>query len=95
MLARDNGVGELDICTLCDASPHSVGCPLHAGYDDEHVSYVRVDASEEIGPARYWVEDTFALAAADAGLNSRAALKEGIAEFVAALQRGDLHRTGR
>lgn len=83
------GVGELDICNLCDSSPHVVGCPRHASYHDERFMYSRCDEPSERGPASFWVDDTFALAAADAGLDSRAALIEGIEEFMAALRRSE------
>jgi hypothetical protein len=28
-----HAVGELDICDLCDASPHVAGCPRHPDYN--------------------------------------------------------------
>jgi hypothetical protein len=84
------GVGELDICELCISSPHTVGCPRHSRFDDERFSYFRVDAPGEVGPASFWVRDTFAAAALGSGLNDRAALLEGMEEFSAALHRGEL-----
>ena len=86
------GIGELDICAVCDSSPHVVGCPHHDRFDDERFSYVRVDASTEVGPAGFWVRDTFVEAALDAGTDEGAAWKEGIEEFVTALGRGELRR---
>lgn len=85
-------VGELDICDICECSPHIGGCPRHPDYDNECISYVRADAPEEMGPARYWVEDTFAIAATDAGAEHATALREGISEFRLALKRGELRR---
>ena len=85
-------VGELDVCDICDSSPHSLGCPRHPDYNDERISYTRLDAPEEIGPARYWVEDTFAVAARDAGEDEESGLREAISEVTLALKRGDLPR---
>ena len=86
-------VGELDICALCDSSPHLVACSQHRDFDDDRISYALSAAPEEVGPASYWVNDTFAAAAREAGLDDRAALVEGIEEFAAALKRGELKRT--
>jgi hypothetical protein len=84
------GVGELDICELCASSPHVVGCPHHDRFDDERCSYFRLDAPDEVGPASFWVRDTFAAAAIDSGVDDEAALLEGVAEFSDALHRGEL-----
>jgi len=86
------GVGELDICALCDSSPHSVACSQHSDFDDDRISYALMAAPDEVGPASYWVNDTFAAAAREAGLDDRAALVEGIGEFAAALKRAELKR---
>jgi hypothetical protein len=86
------GVGELEICELCGESPHLVGCPHHPNFDDERISYFRVDAPDEVGTTRFWVRDTFAAAAAESGLDAHDALNEGIEEFGAAIKRGDLKR---
>jgi hypothetical protein len=32
------GLGQLDICSLCDSSPHEVGCPNHPNFDDQRCS---------------------------------------------------------
>ena len=89
------GGGELDICNLCDSSPHLVGCPYHDRFDDDNFCYVRVDARGEVGPASFWVNDTYAAAAASEGLDERAALLEGIEEFTAAVRRGELRPAQR
>jgi hypothetical protein len=87
-----SGIGELDICSLCDASPHKHGCPYHPSYGDERISYARRDAPKEVGPASFWVEETFVAAAIDAGLDERSALIEGIIEFENAIDRGEIRR---
>jgi hypothetical protein len=84
------GVGELDVCALCDSSPHVMGCPHDGRFENERFSYVRVDDPNEVGPASFWVRDTFVEAALEAGIDERAAWKEGVAEFTAALSRGEL-----
>lgn len=81
-------LGELDICGLCENSPHSVACPRHANYDDDRFTYAGKDESSDVGTARYWTEETFAAAALDAGDSERAAQLEGIAEFSRALRDG-------
>jgi hypothetical protein len=86
------GVGELDICDICDSSPHVAGCPRHAEYDDERISYFRTDALDEVGPASFWVEKTFGAAALDAGEAEGKALREGVAEFQEAIRRGQIRR---
>lgn len=86
-------VGQLDICNLCDSSPHAVGCPRHSMYADDRWSYERVDALDEAGPASFWVEETYAVAAMEAGLASSEAVLERMREFGIALQRGELRRT--
>jgi hypothetical protein len=92
-------VGELDICDLCDSSPHVVGCPRHPDYDDERISYVNAEDPEEVAAACHFVEDVYAAAGRDAGLKMDAALREGIAKFRAALERGEIRsvrwRVGR
>ena len=89
------GIGELDVCLLCDSSPHVVACPEHPNFADERLTYALANYAQDVGTAAYWVEDTFAAAARDAGLDERAALVEGIEEFTAALERGELRRTTR
>jgi hypothetical protein len=90
MLDRHLAVGELEICVLCNSSSHAVGCPRHQHYNDERFSYRRSDAADETGPASYWVEGTYALAAIDDGEPPDKALREGIEEFQRALESGDL-----
>jgi|SRR5579875_756064 len=85
-------VGQLEICGLCDSSPHTLGCPYHPHYNDERITYFRADAPDEVGPASYWVEDTFVLAALDSGMEEPQALREGLNEFQSALKRGELRR---
>jgi hypothetical protein len=86
-------VGELEICPLCDNSPHAVLCPHHPDYDDDHVSYTWAGETDEYGPASLFVDATFAQAARDLGvLREVDALREGIAEFRAALERGEIRR---
>ena len=82
------GLGSLEICDICELSPHATGCPRHADYCDDRTSYFRADSPAEIGPAKFWVEDTFGAAALDAGETQNDALREGIAEFQDALRRG-------
>jgi hypothetical protein len=84
--------GELDICGICDGSPHEIGCPRHSDYDNESKVYQRFDEPAEVGPARFWVAETYALAALDAGLSKDEALAEGLQEFTLALQRRELRR---
>ncbi len=84
--------GELDICDICNGSPHSYACPHHADYDNGARLWVRPDAKEEIGPARFWVEETFASAAQEAGETNAVALREGIAEFELAVREGWIER---
>jgi len=84
--------GELDICDLCDGSPHRIGCPRSNGFDDESLRWYRTDAPDDVGSAHYWVIGTFATAASDAGLDSLSALREGIAEFEKAIRSGWLRR---
>jgi hypothetical protein len=91
--AIDSALGELDICDLCGGSPHSKGCPRGPDFRDESRRWCRTDAPEDAGPAEYWVEDTFAAAASDAGLDSVSALREGIAEFERAIREGWLRHT--
>lgn len=89
------GVGELDICSLCDCSPHAIGCPSHPMYDDDRCSYELADTPTEVGSARFWVEDTYAAAAFDHGISGHGALIEGIGEFMAAVKRGELRLARR
>lgn len=89
-IAVSHAAGELDVCSLCDSSPHELGCPEHPHFDDDGVAYSLVDAEDDAGPASHWVNDTFAAAARDAGLDEKAALAEGVSEFRAALDRGEL-----
>jgi hypothetical protein len=56
--------------------------------------YFRTDAPDECGTARFWVEDTFAAAAEDAGETGLDAIREGIVEFRAAIERGELRKLG-
>lgn len=84
--------GELEICELCGGSPHVLGCPYHPRYDDDRYMYERVDATDDKGPASYWVDDTFAAAARSEGLDEDAALREGVEEFARALRDGELRR---
>ncbi len=86
------GVGELEICDLCGSSPHAVGCRNHLMYDDDRWSYESADTPTEVGSARFCVEDTYAAAAFDNGITGDGALIEGISEFMAALERGELRR---
>lgn len=72
-----------------------MGCPRHPEYDDERVTYERTDAPDERGPASFWVGDTYAQAARDAGVRGDDALREGIAEFTAALKRREIRKAGR
>lgn len=83
-------VGELDICELCDSSPHLRGCPHHAEFDSDGRLYANVEAPGDVGSAAYWVGDTFQQAAMDCGESEDSALREGIQEFEAALSRGDV-----
>jgi hypothetical protein len=84
-------IGELEICNLCDSSPHAVGCTRHPDFDDERISYVGADDPPEVEPAVFWVE-MYAAAATDEGVSRDDALREGIAEFRAALGRGEIRR---
>ena len=81
-------IDELDICALCDSSPHVVGCPHHPDYDDERVTYVSADP-EDMGCARYWVEQRYAAAARDAGVRGDDALCEDLGIPGGAEARGD------
>src|ERR1700680_3076794 len=84
--------GELEVCTLCGRSPHTAACPRHEQHDDDTRRWFRNDAPSEVGPARYWVEDTFAAAASDGGKDFEAALREGMEEFERAVREGWLRR---
>jgi len=83
---------ELEVCDLCGGSPHTIACPRHERYDDDAWCWFRIDAPEEVGPARYWVEETFAAAASDEGEDTEAALHEGMQEFERAVREGWLRR---
>ena len=85
-------IGVLDICDICDSSPHAVGCPRHVDYDDARVEYVRTDSPDDVGTASFWVEETFGAAALEAGESKESALREGVAEFREAVRRGELRR---
>ena len=88
--------GELEICELCDSSPHVIGCPRHEHFDDEQYAYARADSPDDSGPPSFWVMETFAAAAKYEGVDANAAVVEGINEFMRAIQRGELCRgTGR
>ena len=68
-------------------------CPQHSDFDDDRIRYALARCPRGYWPASYWVNDTFAAAAREAGLDDSAALVEGIEEFAAALKRGDLKPT--
>ena len=85
-------VGELVFCEVCQSPSHLRGCPYHEDYEDERVSYANVNDIDDVGPASYWVEETFMQAALDAGLSRDEALLEGMEEFRKALLRGDIRR---
>jgi hypothetical protein len=89
---RVEAIGELDICVLCDESPHKVGCPCHSSYADECIAYYRTDDEYERGTASFWVEDTFMCAALDCGEEPVGALAEAIEEFTTAVYRHELQR---
>ncbi len=91
-MTNDPPMGDLDICGICDGSPHVVGCPEHEDYDDARVAYARADDRADAGTASYWVDETFAAAARDVGLFEEFALREGVAEFTAALRRREIVR---
>lgn len=86
-------VGELEICRLCEGSPHLRGCPRHEDFDNERIVYVRSDAPDELGTAAFWVHETFEQAALDSGESKDEALREGIQEFEAALRCQELQKT--
>ncbi|HLY03004.1 MAG TPA: hypothetical protein VKR56_11000 [Candidatus Cybelea sp.] len=89
------GIGELEICNLCDSSPHAIGCPSHPMYDDDRWSYECAEAPAELGSARFWVEETYAVAALDQGVAGKQAMIEGAGEFMAAIKRGELRLARR
>jgi hypothetical protein len=81
-----------DIRTSNDNRQSLAPLSRHPDYDDERISYVRAYATDEIGTASHYVEDLYVTAVPDAGLGLDDALCEGIAEFRAALERGEIRR---